>query len=356
VCDINGGHYVNPSETGKAVVPPRHRRITITDVGSAAGVSAATVSRVLNGNARVDPALADRVQRAVADLDYRPNPVAQGLARGRVGSIGVLVPDLANPYFPDILKAVSSVARSHGRRVMIMESNEDPANELEAAEDLLRCCDGVLLCSTRMDRAPLTALALREQPLVLVNRIVPGLAVPSVAVDFYGGMTMVCGHLAQLGHQRVAYLSGPPESWANSERVRAFTAAKAFGLQVTVMACGSTSHDGYRAVPAIAEAGVTAVIAYNDLVALGAMAALEEAGQRVPEDYSVIGCDDISIDHLPNSARLSTASGSREQLGRLATEMLEEAMTHPHDREPEYVPMELLIRGTSARPGPRPPA
>ncbi|MFJ4783636.1 LacI family DNA-binding transcriptional regulator [Streptomyces sp. NPDC088794] len=325
----------------------RRRRVTITDVGAAAGVSTSTVSRVLNGTAHVDPELARRVQSAVAELGYRPNAAAQGLARGEAGAIGVLVPDLANPYFPDVLKSVSAVARSHGRRVM--ESDGDPTSEHELAEDLMRCCDGVLLCSPRMDRAAIVDLALRGRPLVLVNRIVPGLGVPAVSADFYGGMTLVCGHLAQLGHRRVAYLSGPEASWANAERIRAFDAA-AFGVEVTVIPCGHTARQGYESADALRAADVTAAVAYNDLVATGAVAALEAAGLRIPEDMSVIGCDDISLDDLPGSRRFTTASMARDELGTLAARRLESLMTDGDDSEPHYIPMELRVRRTSAPP------
>ncbi|MFD3376624.1 MULTISPECIES: LacI family DNA-binding transcriptional regulator [unclassified Streptomyces] len=328
----------------------RQRRVTITDVGTAAGVSTSTVSRVLNGTARVDPELARRVQDAVAELGYRPNAAAQGLARGEAGAIGVLVPDLSNPYFPDVLKSVSAVARSHGRRVMVMESDEDATSEHERAEDLMRCCDGVLLCSPRMNRAELVDLSMRGHPVVLVNRIVPGLSLPSVSVDFYGGMTLVCGHLTQLGHRRVAYLSGPEASWANAERIRAFDAAAAFGVDVTVIPCGHTARHGYAAADAVRDSGVTAVVAYNDLVALGAVTALEESGLRVPEDMSVIGCDDISLDDLPSSRRLTTASLARDELGRQAAQTLEALMAANGDTEPRVIPMELRVRHTSAPP------
>jgi LacI family transcriptional regulator len=325
-------------------------RVTIRDVGAAAGVSTSTVSRVLNGTAKVDPSLARRVQDAVADLGYRPNAAAQGLARGEAGAIGVLVPDLANPYFPDVLKAVSRAARSYGRRVMIMESDEDAASEYDLALDLMRSCDGVLLCSTRMDRASLGALARHSRPMVLVNRMAPGLSTPSVSVDFYGGMALVCGHLAQLGHRRVLYLSGPPTSWANAERIRAFDAAAAFGLEVTVVPCGTTSRHGHQAVTALSEPAATAIVAYNDLVAWGAMAALEERGVTVPTDMSVIGCDDLALDRQLSPGRLTTVSGARNQLGRIAVETLELLMTSGFDGEPSLIPMNLILRDTSAPP------
>lgn len=330
----------------------RPGRVTINEVGAAAGVSAATVSRVLNGTANVDPSLARRVQDAVRALGYRPNAAAQGLARGEWGTIGVLVPDLGNPYFSDVLKAVSAVARGHGRRVMVMESDEDHTIEHELVDDLMRCCDGLLLCSPRMDRAELVELAGRGHPMVLVNRIVPGLAVPSITVDFHGGMTLVCGHLAQLGHRRAVYLSGPEASWANTERIRAFDGARAFGLSIDVLPCGAVSQSGYDALPEALDTDATAIVSYNDLVALGALARLRELGVAVPEQMSVIGFDDISLDRVAHS-NLTTVSVARDRVGRRAGEMLDLLMTTGHDTEPQYVPMELRVRDTSGRPGVR---
>jgi len=325
------------------------RRVTITDVGEAAGVSASTVSRVLNGTAKVDPSLAERVHDAVRALGYQPNAAAQGLARGEWGTVGVLVPDLANPYFPDVLKAVSAVVRAHGRRVMVMESDENPEIERSLVEDLMRSCDGMLLCSPRMPRADLIELIAREHPMVLVNRIVPGAAVPSITVDHFGGMTLVCGHLAQLGHRRIAYLNGPEASWANSERLRALTAASAFGLDVTVVPCGATAASGYEAASQVPLADVTAIATYNDLVAFGALARLHETGVVVPEAMSVVGFDDISLDHVTHS-QLTTVSVARDEVGRRAAEMLELLMTVGHDSEPQEVAMILQVRDTSGAP------
>lgn len=327
------------------------RRVTITDVSAAAGVSAATVSRVLNGTAKVDPALAERVLATVRDLGYRPNAAAQGLARGESGTIGVLMPDLANPYFPDVLKAISAVARANDRRVMVMESDEDPDIEHAIVDDLMRSCDGILLCSPRMDRAELVDLVDRNLPMVLVNRIAPGLDVPSITVDFFGGMTLICGHLAQLGHRRVAYLAGPAKSWANTERIRAFPAAKAFGLDVTVIPCGATSRAGYDKAPEVLDTDATALVTYNDLIARGAITRLAELGVAVPQDLSVIGFDDIMLDQFATST-ISTVAVSRERLGREAAEMLRARMSGSLDSEPRYLTVELRQRGTSAAPRP----
>jgi DNA-binding LacI/PurR family transcriptional regulator len=234
----------------------------------------------------------------------------------------------------------------------VMESDEDPSVEHELADDLLRCCDGVLLCSPRMTRAELVELAGRGRPLVLVNRIVPGLDVPSISVDFYGGMLAICGHLAQLGHRRVAYLAGPEASWANSERVRAFTAARAFGLSATVLPCGATSQHGYDAVAAALETDATAVVTYNDLVAMGALTRLRELDVAVPSELSLVGFDDISMDGFASSP-VTTVTVARDELGREAGAMLEEHLTTGADSEPRYIPMELLVRSTSAGQVPR---
>lgn len=327
--------------------PVRLPRVTITDVGTAAGVSPATVSRVLNGTAKVDPALATRVHDAVRELGYRPNAAAQGLARGESGTVGVLVPDLANPYFPDVLKAVSAVARTHGRRMVVTESDEDPGIEHDLVEELLRSCDGVLLCSPRMDLAELTELTARDRPIVLFNRVAPGLAVPSITADFFGGMSLLCRHLVALGHRRVAYLSGPTASWADSERLRALRTDP--DLDVVAMACGSTSEHGYAAAAAAVATGATAIVSYNDLVALGALARLRELGVRVPADLTVTGFDDIALDRVAHS-NLTTVSGERHELGRRAAEMLELLMTVGHDSEPRIAPMHLRVRDTSGRP------
>lgn len=324
----------------------RARRVTIGDVALAAGASVATVSRVLNGVDTVDPLLAERVRLTIGELGYRPSATAQGLARGRSGTIGVLVPDLANPYFPDIIKSVSGVAQTAAMRVLVMDSDESPAAEREVAEELLRYADGLLLCSPRMPRAQLAALAGRGTPLVVTNRQVPGLALHSITADFFRGIMALCGHLAQLGHRRVAYLAGPERSWANRERLRALSGAEAFGLEVRPVPCGSSGDAGYGAAPAALGTGATAVIAYNDFVALGVLARFSELGVRVPGDISLTGFDEIDVARY-SSPPLTTVAVPRHRLGRAAGEALARRMAGDEDTEPETVPVELRVRGST---------
>jgi LacI family transcriptional regulator len=327
----------------------RPRKVTIADVAQAAGASVSTVSRVLNGVATVDPVLAERVRQAIGDLGYRPNAAAQGLARGRSGTLGVLVPDLANPYFHDTLKAVSEVARAAGQRVLVMDSGEDPYEERELAEDLIRHADGMLLCSPRMPRADLAALVQRGHPMVVANRLDIGLGLHAITVDCFRGITALCGHLAQLGHRDVAYLAGPNTSWANAERVRALNAAADFGLRIHSVPCGSTTEEGYEIAPAALECGATAVMAYNDFVALGALARYSDLGVRVPEQLSLAGFDDIGIARY-TSPPLTTVAVPRDTLGRLSGEALLRLMQGEEDFEPEAVPVELRVRGSTAPP------
>ncbi len=328
------------------VASKRAKRVTIADVAREAGASVATVSRVLNGVDTVAPGLAERVRAAIVDLGYRPSAAAQGLARGRSGTIGVLVPDLANPYFHDIIKAVSIVARDAGSRVLVMDSNEDPDVERELTEDLIRYADGLLLCSPRMPRADLAALADRGTPMLVTNRQVPGLAMHSITVDFFRGIMAVCGHLARLGHRKVVYLEGPAHAWANAERLRALSGAEAFGLEVLSVPCGSTTDEGYAAAPAALESGATAVIAYNDFVALGVLARFSELGVKVPDDMSLTGFDEIDMARF-SAPPLTTVAVPRDRLGQIAGEALGRIMSGDEGIEPATVPVELRVRSST---------
>lgn len=326
----------------------RVRKVTIADVARDAGTSVATVSRVLNGVDTVAPELAERVRLAIDGLGYRPSAAAQGLARGRSGTMGVLVPDLANPYFHDIIKAFSAAVRAAGIRVLVMDSDEEPSVERELAEDLLHHADGLLLCSPRMPRADLAALAGRGTPLLVTNRQVPGLALHSITVDFFRGVMALCGHLARLGHRRVVYLEGPEGAWANRERRRALSGAEAFGIEVVPLPCGSTIDEGYAAAPAALASGATAVMAYNDFVAIGVLARFGELGVRVPGAMSLTGFDEIDMARFC-SPPLTTVAVPRNLLGQAAGAALGRIMAGD-DIEPETVPVEMRVRGSTGSP------
>jgi DNA-binding LacI/PurR family transcriptional regulator len=334
------------------------RRTTIGDVAAAAGVSRATVSRVLNGTGRVDAALADRVRSAAERLRYQPNLTALGLARGFTGMVGVIVPDLANPFFPELLKSIESAAGAEDCRVVVADTDENEEQEVRLVEELSRRCDGLILCSLRMSRRNLRRLAEGDTPLVLANRIEPDMEIPAAAIEIDDVVHRVVRHLADLGHRRIGYLAGPVHSWSNAEREHAVKeAARAQGLRATVVPAGSTTDDGHAAAaalvgPAGGPAKVSAVIGFNDLVTFGALARFAEHGLRAPDDISLVGFDDIPAARFA-APPLSTVRFPKAELGRAAWDLLRDQLAGRRPRGPTRLAPELVLRGSTAPPAGR---
>lgn len=298
---------------------------TISDVAAHAGVSKATVSRVLNRKATVDMIISDRVIASVEELGYRPSALARGLSLGRTNTVGVVVPDLENPMFQEILRGVTRAAAADGYRVLVTDTEEDAGDEAAAAREARRRCDAIVLCSPRLPEAELRALLDELHPVVLVNRELDASPVPSVSIDYASGMETVLAELHGLGHRRVLYLAGPAAS--QGDRLRRVGIARARGthdgLEVDVVTVGSALADGAASVEAVRQSAATAVVAFNDLVALGLVSVLRRVGIAVPEDLSVVGFDDIPFAAFSVPA-LSTVSVPRRELGA-------EAWTRLHD-------------------------
>ncbi|MGI5183215.1 LacI family DNA-binding transcriptional regulator [Dactylosporangium sp. CA-152071] len=293
---------------------------TIYDVARAVGVSASTVSRALSVPDMVSAATRERVRQAVADLGYRPNRAARGLITGRTGNIGLLVTDLTNPFFPGVVKGVQAGASAADLSVLLMESDEDPGAETGLVRALREQVDGIVLCAPRMSEADLRSVA-ADTPLVLLNRRARG--VPSVTIDNLESSRLVTAHLRELGHRRVAYLVGPRTSWSNRERLRGLRiGASAAGLDlVELRSAAPTFGAGVDAGELVLASGVTAVIAYNDLIALGLLNRFRALGVAVPADVSVVGCDDIAFAGMV-SPSLTTLAQPKESLGRAGVDLL----------------------------------
>jgi DNA-binding LacI/PurR family transcriptional regulator len=302
---------------------PRTRpsRATIMDVAREAAVSPATVSRVLTGTKPVSADLEQRVRAVVNRLRYRPNPAAQGLLRGAAHAVGVVVPDVANPYFAEVLKGVTNAAERSDFRTLVADTGERIGAELDAALELSRWADGVVLCSPRMPQRELVRLAQAVPHLVCVNRLCRDGQVPAVVVDFEAGVAAICRHLRELGHRRIAYLRGPARAWSERARQRALRAASGPDFEVVQVPCGSSSADGHRAADAALATRATAVMAFSDYVALGVLARFDELGVSVPGDVSLTGFDDIALSRLLRP-RLTTVEVSQQELGRRAWESL----------------------------------
>jgi len=324
------------------------KNVTISDVADAAGVSIATVSRAMRGVPSVDPALAKRVLDAAEELGYKPNPTAQNLALGAHHTIGVMVPNLANPHFNDMIKAIAFGAESDGYHMLILDSNEAPEAERPLAETLLLHTDGIILVAPRMPDSDLRALAESHRSIITVNRMPMGIGIHSVATDTFAGMLEICGHLAQLGHRRVAYLAGHPLSWVNTERWRAVSHASSFGLDPVSVEAGYSIEAGYQATDRALEYEPTAILASNDLSAIGVLTRLRELGISVPEQISVTGFDDISFANHTHPP-LTTAHTPREELGRLAWSTLHALLNDSGDENvPPTLKADLVVRQSTA--------
>ncbi|SKC45577.1 DUF6807 family protein [Krasilnikoviella flava] len=332
---------------------------TIDEVAAAAGVSRATVSRVMNGRATVATDIAERVRVAARDLRYQPSRVARSLSLGRTNSVALVVPDLANPMFQQILRGTMAAAAPHDYRVLVAETAENTGDEAEVALEARLRCDALVLAAPRTSENALLELLPRLEPVVVINRHVPGLTVPSVRVDYAAGVRSMVDHLVALGHRELAYVAGPRSSASNALRARALDDARERhpGLRVTTVPCGPTVDAGYRAADAVLATGATGVVAFNDLVAFGLLARLNEAGVAVPGDISIGGFDDIELARYATPS-LTTAAVPQADLGRRAWELLHARVLGterptPGDGAALHVTPGLVVRGST---GPVPPA
>lgn len=336
--------------------------VTIRDVAKAAGVSASTVSRALSNPEIVDPETRERVTRIADALGYRPNRAAQGLITGRTGNLGLILPDLANPFFPSVVKAVQQRAHESDYQVFIADTDEEAQSELGLVRSLSKQVDGVILCSPRMKPAELREAA-TYVPVVLANRNAGDLT--SVTVDSPGVMRSVVDHLVGLGHHDIGFVAGPRSSWSSRERLSALRKATSeVGARLVGLGHFAPTFEGGRdAAPSLLTAGVTAVVAYNDLCAIGLISALRERGVEVPRDMSVVGVDDIEMSAMLHPA-LTTVEMPKHELGRTAVEMLLTVLADPDARSRHAaLATRLVVRDTTAvaapstlPPHPRPPA
>ncbi|WP_127792365.1 DUF6807 family protein [Agromyces sp. LHK192] len=314
---------------------PPQRQVTIAQVAEYAGVSQASVSRVLNRNAKVDPAISAKVLDAIDKLNYSPSQMARNLVRGRSNTVALVVPDLENPMFQGVLKGLSREAARDGYRVLVADTAERVADEEEIAIEARSRCDALVLVSPRMPAERLEALLDRVRPTVVVNRLVSGEPAAELSVDYAHAAGTLGEHLLSLGHTRIAYLAGPPQSYADNLRRRGLVelTARRPELDVVDLVGGSAIEDGYRAAEQVLSSGVTGVVAFNDLVAMGLLARLRELGVDVPGDLSVTGIDDVPLARFAAPA-LTTMSVPRLELGaqswrRLRDAMAGEPATHP---------------------------
>lgn len=318
-------------------------RVKIDDVAREAGVSIATVSRVLNGKGTVNVEMAELVRAAAGRLGYRPNAIARGLATGEYRTIGVVVPDLGNPYFTDILSAIVADAAADGFRVVVSDSRGSAADEFNACLQYRPYVDGMILISPRMAADGLQQLAAGQVPVVLVNRAETDVALPAALADTRAATVELCRHLAELGHRRVAYIAGPYSSWQNRERLAGLADAHELGIEVVSVASQGTIEAGYQSTELALESDPTAILTFNDLAAIGVLTRLGELGLDVPGDVSVAGFDDIELARYVRP-RLTTVVSPKTQLGAAAWRQMTASLRGEPDARAQHITSPVVVR------------
>lgn len=296
---------------------------TLREVALRAGVSISTASRALSHPELVEGSTRRRVLAAASDLRYAPNQAGRALSTGRTGAWGMVVPDLRNPFFPGIVKAAQSAAHEAGQSLLIVDTDENPEAEFERVHSLARQTDAIILCSSRMTDDELQRAAALSS-LVLISRAHP--ALPSVTFDTSAGVREAAEHLRALGHRRVGYAAGPSHSFSDQERAASVvTEFEAQGMEVIHLGNFDPSPEGGRkAADRALLANVTAVIAYDDIMAMGLIGRLQAYGVRVPEQMSIIGWDDIEFSEMFTPS-LTTIHLPRERAGEAAVDVLQRA-------------------------------
>jgi LacI family transcriptional regulator len=348
---------MTPSPPGDGT---RRPSTTLRDVARVAGVHPGTVSRALNPQteALVNAATVARVRQVAEDLGYRPNPMARGLKTNRTFTVGVLIPDIQNPLFPPIIRGLDDRLGAAGYTPLIANTDNDPARERTDFEAMrARQVDGFITATARLDHEVLDAVERSGLPLVLVNRRVEDGSLPSATADDFEGARIAVDHLVELGHERIAHLGGPQELSTGLQRLAGFRAAMdAHGLPVrdalVRVARAFTEPEGARACDELLDAGepFTAIVAANDLVALGCYDVFARRGIACPRDVSVVGFNDMPFaDRF--SPPLTTIHIPHYDVGAAAADLLLERLRDGGGPARQVVlPTTLVRRGSTARP------
>lgn len=324
---------------------------TIYDVARAAGVAPSTVSRAFSRPGRVNAETAERIRRVAAELGYRTNPIARALPTGRTSMITLASADITNPYHFEIIRGAQAAAGERHYSTLLADAQESGTRERETLERTIRTVEGIVLASTRMSDTAIRSLA-KQKPLVVVNRLVGD--VPHVVTDHAMSVRQAVDHLVELGHRRITYVSGPEAAWADGMRWRSLVdhTTQLGGVQVRRLGpFPPTAHGGVRAADQFASQRTSAVIAYNDLMAIGLMRRLLSLGARIPADVSVVGFDNIVAGELVVPG-LTTVAPQLRALGSMAVQHLLSliAGAQPATVRPAALPTRLFVRESTAQP------
>ena len=310
---------------------------TIKDVAMRARVSTASVSRVLNGSGVVTEPTRQRVLRAAQHLRYTPHEAARSLITRRTRTIGVLLPDIHGEYFSELIRGIDRAARLRGLHLLVSSSHGDADEAALALRAMNGRVDGVLVMSPYLDARSLDEALPPTLPAVLLNTPEDAGRTAAFVIDDFGGAKAMVEHLRAQGYQRIAHIAGPEGNYESAERLRGFQAAlgRTLAAKALVLAGNFTEESGYLAGQALAAATPRpdAVFAANDMMAIGCLFALRDAGLACPADVAIAGFDDIPIARYV-SPPLTTVRAQTTELGRQALDELARTIDEPASAKP----------------------
>jgi DNA-binding LacI/PurR family transcriptional regulator len=330
--------------------------MNISEVARRAKVSTATVSRTINGSDSVTPETAEKVLRVIRAMGYHPDTNARALASGKSRLLGLIISDIANPFFPELVKSFEEMGLQNGLEVLVANTSYDPERMVHCVRRLMeRKVDGVAVMTSEMDKDLISQMAKRQIPMVFLDTGKVRNLVSNIKVDYGMGIREAVDHLFQLGHRRIGFISGPSDLRSAMTRRSAFLKwFEHYGLLLDEKLIESGNHkmDGgdaaMRRLLALSPRP-TALVASNDLTAFGALHAISGAGLRVPEDISIVGFDDIELCQVTQPP-LTTIRLSRRELGEIAFEALHTIIRGTSKTGHEYrVDTRLVVRNSTRK-------
>jgi LacI family transcriptional regulator len=331
--------------------------VTLKRIAEQLGISVTTVSRSLSGEARryrIGRETEQAVRELAESLGFTPNQLARGLRLKKTATIGLVIPDVSNPFFAGIARQIAIGARDDRYSVIVCDSQENDDLEIESLELLrARGVEGIVLCPVGRSAKHLAKFESGELPIVLADRYFPGLQLPYVVSDNHAGAKEATDYLIQNGHQRIACLQGLPETSPNDDRLRGYRDAMAAHQipvdEALIVGDGFGEQNGYIAAKSLLSAAgdFTAILAFSNLISLGAIHALTEAGLRIPDDTSIISFDDQPYSAFL-AAPMTTVAQRSSEMGTIAVRMLFDRIQSSERMTPQGVmlPTSLVARGS----------
>jgi DNA-binding LacI/PurR family transcriptional regulator len=333
--------------------------ISIKDIAKEMNISFSTVSRALNNSPRIKSETREQIQRKATEMGYLPSAVARSLVTRRTNTIGVVVTQITDLFFAEVIQGIEETALNYGYNVILTNSDGIPEHELAAIQNLReRRVDGIILvaaCASKESKEQLFSSPGVATPIVIINNVHQEHVGYSVETDNAGGGQIATQHLLDLGHRRIAYIAGPDNEWDGVERQEGYEQTlRAAGLSIdpALIVRGSNRPEGGMAAMQqllALPSPPTAVFCYNDATALGAMRAAHTAGRRIPEDISVVGFDDIALASFFEPP-LTTIAQAKQEMGSKAMQLVLDLLAGERVTDNTVLPSELIVRESTGAP------